>query len=102
MTARSYYERKHNRVGRCPLCGAQAAIAQVTWDGTDRTRYHAKCTRKSCPNHRVPFFEDCFETEAEAARAWNSLAERRRGQFVESAQNGGLEGIWKPQRGKER
>lgn len=93
MTARSDYERKHNAVGRCPLCGGTTVIATVTWSKSGKTRYHAKCTRKSCANHRVPFFEDCFETEAEAARAWNSLAERRRGQFVESAQNGGLEGI---------
>ena len=53
MTTRSYYERKRGALDRCPDCNATAVMAQVTWDGTERTRYHAICTRKTCSRHRT-------------------------------------------------
>lgn len=71
MSTRSYYERKHGALDRCPDCNATAVMAQVTWESTERTRYHAICTRKTCARHRIPYFERCHNTEIGAADAWN-------------------------------
>lgn len=71
MSTRSYYERKRGALDRCPDCNATAVMAQVTWDGTERTRYHAICTRKTCARNRIPYFERCYSTEIGAADAWN-------------------------------
>lgn len=77
MSRRSYYERKRATLDRCPECRAQAVMAQVTWEGTERTRYHAICSRKECALHRIPYFEKCHETELEAAAAWNGEGDGR-------------------------
>ena len=52
-------------------------MAQVTWEGTERTRYHAICSRKACALHRIPYFEQCHGTELEAADAWNGEGDGR-------------------------
>ena len=77
MSARSYYERKRGALDRCPDCNATAVMAQVTLDGTERTRYHAICSRKGCALHRIPYFEKCHETELDAAAAWNGEGDGR-------------------------
>lgn len=77
MSTRSHYERKRFSLARCPDCNATAVMAQVAWDGTERTRYHAICTRKACALHRIPYFEKCHETELDAAAAWNGEGDGR-------------------------
>ena len=77
MSRRSYYERKRAALDRCPECRAQAVMAQVTWGGTERTRYQAICTRKTCVRNRIPYFERCHGTELDAAAAWNGKGDGR-------------------------
>ena len=77
MSRRSYYERKRAALDRCPECRAQAVMAHVTGGGTERTRYHAICTRKTCVRNRIPYFERCHGTELDAAAAWNGKGDGR-------------------------
>lgn len=65
---------RRDKVARCCECGSIAVVAQVTRSIDEKTRYHAICKGARCRRSRIPWFSECYETEAEAVDAWNGGA----------------------------
>lgn len=55
----------------CPWCGKTPKVLRV--DFTDPIEYGVACLNMSCP---IRPSAGCFDTEEEAAQAWNSMQER--------------------------
>ena len=55
----------------CPWCGGTPKVLRV--DFTDPIEYGVACLNMSCP---IRPSAGCFDTEEEAAEAWNSMQEK--------------------------
>lgn len=56
----------------CPFCGSEdVSINEAYWD-CHGARYEASCNNPQCAVHP---YSDLYDTEAEAAEAWNTRAD---------------------------
>lgn len=65
---------RYDALAKCPACGSIATMAEVKRTKDGKKRYLGRCKRELCANHRLPEFRDMFDTEQEAAAAWNGGA----------------------------
>ena len=57
----------------CPFCGGEAELRRSFAFGDDDAQYTAECKTEGCAAYEGTSF---FATEDEAAKAWNTRAER--------------------------